>query len=282
MNKILFLFLTFSIFASTTKSIKQAIKDSDSSYFEKLSKQELDNALKENPDTLIGKSEITSLPALVGVFKNPDGEVRKKIYEIMLYPEMFKDLKDVTVPELLSGDKELKVYLDKIRSAIYETNEPSDSIAISSYYALIDQYGFSLKEAIRTKNSKAISLMSDDFFKTSNSKDSKGIINRFKHHGVKTLITALSFPDISEGTKNQIIEALNYKDLGGPEKVVLKKRIRQKRGETLFLQADAEKDEAVKKKLIDLAEKYYYAENDEEVSKEIKVESEPPMIKKKK
>jgi hypothetical protein len=281
MKKILFLFLILSIQSASTKSIKQAIKDSDSTYFEKLTKQELDLALQENADGLIGKSEITSLPALVGVFKNSDPEVRKKIYEILLYPEMFKDLKDISASELLSADKELKTYLDKIRTAMYEINEPSDSVAIEVYYHLIDQYGFSLKEAIRAKNAKAISLMSSDFFESSNKKDPKGIINRFKQHSVKTLVSALGFSNITEGTKSQIIEALAFKDLGGPEKIVSKKKIRRKRAESLFLLADVEKNEKLKPALIDLAEKYYYPEEDENVTNEIKVDSEQEMRKKK-
>lgn len=115
--------------------------------------------------TLITRMEIDGVNALVGAFKNPDVEVRKRIYKELLYQDIFKDLEGVTVADFMSQDKQLKQYLDKLRIAIYSIDELENAEAADALTALIKQYGYSVKEAIKMKNPKALALMTPEFFK---------------------------------------------------------------------------------------------------------------------
>ena len=115
--------------------------------------------------------------------------------------------------------------------------------------------------------------MTPEFFKKSNLEDPKTVIVRFKKNGVKTLVKALEFEAGNVETKKLIIESLFYKTLGGPEKVITKKKTRVLRAESLFLTADKEKNPEVKEQLVQLAEAYYLPEDETsstETTKEVK------------
>ena len=112
------------------------------------------------------------------------------------------------------------------------------------------------------KNPKALALMSPEYFKKSNLEDPKTVIVRFKKNGVKTLVKALEFEPANPETKKLIIESLFYKTLGGPEKVISKKKTREARAENLFLIADKEKNPEIRTQLIELAEAYYLPEEE--------------------
>jgi hypothetical protein len=291
MKKKLFLFFvffsaTFLFSQNKIKSIRDALKNNDSLYFQNIKQAELkeQNIIDKDGKSIIAKIEIAGVPALVGAFKNSDPEVRKIIYTELLFIHMFNDLKDITPVELISQDKELKSYLDKLREAIYSVEESETTVAYEPYKILFIQYGYTLKEAIKQKNSKAISMMSPEYFKRSNNMDTKGVVNRFKQHGVKTLISAIESPTIHIDLKKQIVDLLAYPTLGGPEKIITKKKIRRARAESIFLTADRETDEDLKQRMILLAESYYFPETDEASSKDIQVETEEkkPAKKKKK
>ncbi|HMV43002.1 MAG TPA: hypothetical protein PK079_11055 [Leptospiraceae bacterium] len=249
---------------SEDKGIKKAIRKGDTEFFKNIKFEDLKEGNKPNSEgkTLITRMEIDGVNALVGAFKNPDVEVRKIIYKELLYPEIFKDLEGVTVAEFMEQDKQLKQYLDKLRVAIYSVDELENPEANESLNALIKQYGYSVKEAIKVKNPKALAIMSPDFFKKSNLEDPKTVIVRFKKNGVKTLVKALEYEKGNPETRKLIIESLFYKTLGGPEKVVTKKKTRESRGENLFLIADKEKNPEVRAQLIQLAEAYYFVEDE--------------------
>lgn len=269
-KRILFLTIFFSIssiaLAKTAddRGIRKAIKKADTEFFKSIKLEDLEAGNKPDADgkTLITRMEIDGVNALVGAFKNPNVEVRKKIYKELMYPDIFRDLEGVSVSDFMSQDKQLKQYLDKLRIAIYSVDEFDDSEASDLLAALIKQYGYSVKEAIKMKNPKALALMSPDFFKKSNLEDPKTVIVRFKKNGVKTLVKALEFDPINPETKKLIIDSLFYKTLGGPEKVISKKKTREARAENLFLIADKEKNPEIRTQLIELAEAYYLPEDE--------------------
>jgi hypothetical protein len=265
-------FLTLLFFISSIalaktgddKGIRKAIKKADTEFFKNIKLEDLEAGNKADADgkTLITRMEIDGVNALVGAFKNPSVEVRKKIYKELLYPDIFRDLEGVTVSDFMSQDKQLKQYLDKLRLAIYSVDEFEDSEASNALSALVKQYGYSVKEAIKMKNPKALALMSPEYFKKSNLEDPKTVIVRFKKNGVKTLVKALEFEPANPETKKLIIESLFYKTLGGPEKVISKKKTREARAENLFLIADKEKNPEIRTQLIELAEAYYLPEEE--------------------
>ncbi len=269
-KSILFITILFSIssiaLAKTAddRGIRKAIKKADTEFFKNIKLEDLEAGNKPDADgkTLITRMEIDGVNALVGAFKNPNVEVRKRIYKELMYPDIFRDLEGVSVSDFMSQDKQLKQYLDKLRIAIYSVDEFDDSEASDLLAALIKQYGYSVKEAIKMKNPKALALMSPDFFKKSNLEDPKTVIIRFKKNGVKTLVKALEFEPINPETKKLIIDSLFYKALGGPEKVISKKKTREARAENLFLIADKEKNPAIRSQLIELAEAYYLPEDE--------------------
>ena len=247
---------TFLFSQNKIKSIRDALKENDSLYFQNIKLAELkeQNVIDKDGKSIIAKIEIAGVPALVGAFKNSDPEVRKIIYTELLFNHMFNDLKDVTPVELISQDKELKTYLDKLREAMYSVEESETTVAYEPYKILFTQYGYTVKEAIKLKNAKAISMMSPEYFKRSNNTDTKGVVNRFKQHGVKTLISAIQSPTIHIDLKKQIIDLLTYPTLGGPEKVIAKKKIRRARAESVFIAADKETDLELKQKMISISE----------------------------
>lgn len=269
-KSILFILLSFFITSLTLaktaddRGIRKAIKKADTEFFKNIKLEDLEAGNKKDADgkTLITRMEIDGVNALVGAFKNPDVEVRKRIYKELLYPDIFRDLEGVTVPDFMAQDKQLKQYLDKLRIAIYSIDELDDKEANEALSALIKQYGYSVKEAIKMKNPKALALMSPEFFKKSNLEDPKTVIVRFKKNGVKTLVKALEYEPSNPETKKLIIDSLFYKDLGGPEKVVTKKKTRDARAESIFLTADKEKSPEMRAKLIELAEAYYFPEEE--------------------
>ena len=280
-KSILFISLLFATstltFAKTSddQGIKKAIKKADTEFFKNIKLEELEAGNKPDAEgkTLITRMEIDGINALIGAFKNPDVEVRKRIYKELLYPEIFKDLEGVTVPDFMSQDAQLKQYLDKLRISIYSVDELENNEANEALTALIQQYGYSVKEAIKVKNPKALAIMTPEFFKKSNLEDPKTVIVRFKKNGVKTLVKALEFEAGNVETKKLIIESLFYKTLGGPEKVITKKKTRVLRAESLFLTADKEKNPEVKEQLVQLAEAYYLPEDETsstETTKEVK------------
>ncbi len=246
------------------RGIRKAIKKADIEFFKNIKLEDLEAGNKKDADgkTLITRMEIDGVNALVGAFKNPDVEVRKRIYKELLYSDIFRDLEGVTVPDFMAQDKQLKQYLDKLRIAIYSVDEFDDTEANDALSALIKQYGYSVKEAIKMKNPKALALMSPEFFKKSNLEDPKTVINRFKKNAVKTLVKALEFEPANPETKKLIIDSLFYKDLGGPEKIISKKKTREARAENIFLIADKEKSPEMRTKLIELAEAYYFPEDE--------------------
>lgn len=270
----LFFLATLQSFAKSTddQGIKKAIKKADTEFFKNIKLEELEAGNKPDSEgkTLITRMEIDGVNALVGAFKNPDVEVRKRIYKELLYPEIFKDLEGVTVPDFMSQDAQLKQYLDKLRVAIYSVDESENKEANEALTALIQQYGYSVKEAIKVKNPKALAMMTPEFFKKSNLEDPKTVIVRFKKNGVKTLVKALEYEPANPDTKKLIIESLFYKTLGGPEKVVPKKKTRILRAESLFLTADKEKNPEIKEQLIQLAEAYYFPEEDVSTNEPVK------------
>ena len=73
---------------------------------------------------------------------------------------------------------------------------------------------------------------------------------------------ALEFEPANPETKKLIIESLFYKTLGGPEKVISKKKTREARAENLFLIADKEKNPEIRTQLIELAEADYLPEEE--------------------
>ena len=158
------LFLTLLFFISSIalaktgddKGIRKAIKKADTEFFKNIKLEDLEAGNKADADgkTLITRMEIDGVNALVGAFKNPNVEVRKKIYKELLYPDIFRDLEGVTVSDFMSQDKQLKQYLEKIRLAIYSVDEFEDSEASDALSALVKQYGYSVKEAIKLKNPK--------------------------------------------------------------------------------------------------------------------------------
>lgn len=268
--KSIFFLILFSLFSSSfakpteDKGIRKAIRKADVEFFKNIKLEDLKEGNKPNAEgkTLITRMEIDGINALVGAFKNPDPEVRKIIYKELLYPDIFKDLEGVTVPEFMAQDKQLKQYLEKIRIAIYSVDENENAEANEALSALIKQYGYSVKEAIKSKNPKALAIMQPDFFKKSNLEDPKTVIVRFKKNGVKTLVKALEYEKGNPETRKLIIESLFYKSLGGPEKVLTKKKTREIRGENLFLIADKEKSPEVRAQLVQLAEAYYFVEDE--------------------
>jgi hypothetical protein len=273
MNKILISFFIFLIAlysqGSRKSSLREALEKGDSKYFEKVSLADLqsDNKSESEVKTLIAKFELNGIPALVGAFKNPDVEVRKLIYKELTFTSVYKDLRNSRPAQLLQ-DKDWKPYLDKMRENIYSVEEEGEAKELLD--ELIYIYGFSLKEAIRNKDAKAVAAMSPDFFKKSNEEDPKGVINRFKRHAVKTLVKAATQPKIHPDTRKQIIEALKFSSLGGPAKIMLKKKARVNRAEALFKLADNEKNEELKKDIIAVAESYYFLD-DESSSDKIEV-----------
>ncbi|MBP7281245.1 MAG: hypothetical protein KBA66_06710 [Leptospiraceae bacterium] len=266
---ILSVFLSSLLLAKPTedRGIRKAIKKADTEFFKTITLEDLDAGNKPDSEgkTLITRMEIDGVNALVGAFKNPNVEVRKRIYKELLYSDIFRDLEGVTVADFMSQDKQLKQYLDKLRIAIYSVDEFEDSEASDALSALIKQYGYSVKEAIKAKNPKAIAVMSPEFFKKSNSEDPKTVIVRFKKNGVKTLIKALEYEPGNPETKKLIIESLFYKTLGGPEKVIPKKSARETKAESLFLIADKEKNPEIRTLLMQLAQAYYFPEDSEPV-----------------
>lgn len=245
------------------RGIKKAIKKADTEFFKTIKLEDLEAGNKPDSEgkTLITRMEIDGVNALVGAFKNPDVEVRKRIYKELLYQDIFKDLEGVTVADFMSQDKQLKQYLDKLRIAIYSIDELENAEAADALTALIKQYGYSVKEAIKMKNPKALALMTPEFFKKSNLEDPKTVIVRFKKNGTKTLIKALEYEPANPETRKLIIESLFYKTLGGPQKVISKKSTRELRAESIFLTADKEKNPEMRTLLVKLAEAYYLPED---------------------
>lgn len=261
----LLLLFNFTLIADS-KEFKKALTTGNAEYFQNITLEDFDagNKVKEGK-SLITRTGLKTLPALAGALKNPDVNIRKKVYKEILFPHIFKDI-DGTPAEMMSADKELTKYLEKIRAAIYSIEDETDKDADQAFKDVQKVYGYSLKEAIKMKVPKAIAVMDPEFFKKSNMEHEKTVIGRFGKRSIKTLVKALEYEKGNIETKKLIIEELAFKNFGGPEKVIPKKETRVEKAELIFLVADKEKNSELQSLLTNLAEIYLTSAEADEAS----------------
>ncbi|MCX7997749.1 MAG: hypothetical protein N3A69_02195 [Leptospiraceae bacterium] len=259
---ILYFFISLKLYSISPekKEFLTAIETGNSEYFKNITieKWKAFNKPSKSSLTPFQKYGIKSIPALIGGIQNPSPEVRKEVYLELLFPKFFSSL-EMSPQKYAYANSEWNELRNKIRPFLIERKEPSPELE-KLRLEVLQNYNLSLREAINSKDFKAIANMTPEFFDKSNAEHEKTVIGRFGKRAVKTLVKALALEEGPVATKMKILDALMFNGQGGPEKVIPKMTTRAKRAEELFLIADRLEGKPnmaeFRLKLLDVAQAY--------------------------
>ncbi|MEM7179504.1 MAG: hypothetical protein AAF518_01220 [Spirochaetota bacterium] len=267
----LFLFLvSMPVLAESAprKELIDALKTNNARYFQNVSFDRLQAANQSDAkgNLLLDRVKYKFTPALIGGFRNKDTNVRKAIYRALRFPYYSKKYSR-SPKDVLSIKEKWQQYLYAIIDAIHSYQEP-DPDALQEFKSLESTYAFSLKEALQNKNYKALAAFSEKNFRTQNQNGKIHLVQSMGKVVIVPLIKAMGEKYCPKETKQLILQELAFAQVGGPEKLIQDIKAadgstksgaenRLRKAERLFLLADKEKDESIKKMIVSLATLYY-------------------------